>query len=165
MIEQSVLNSIHIENNKENHYLNSRENRSSNSAEYGHNSAGTDCSAEFNRLSGEINLRISIEMDEMMNNVSAQIQRAINNAISSQVLQQIQNAPKAGSGQLTQKGRNPIERPERHPKDHPGQKVSSSSRSEPARTRVCNENTDNAHDKWNYDSCTVILQDLQAETH
>ena len=47
------------ENDEENHYPNSRENRSGNSAEYGHNSAGTDSSAEFNKLSGELNLRIS----------------------------------------------------------------------------------------------------------
>ena len=47
------------ENNGENQYHNSRENRSSNSAEYGHNSAGTDSSAEFNRLSDEPNLNIS----------------------------------------------------------------------------------------------------------
>ena len=56
-------------NNEENHYHNSMENRSSNSAEYRHISAGTDSSAEFNRLSGELNLRISREMDEMMNEV------------------------------------------------------------------------------------------------
>ena len=40
----------------------------------------------------------------MMNNVSVQIQRAINDAISSQVLPQIQNAIMAGSGHVTQKG-------------------------------------------------------------
>ena len=98
-------------NNEESHHPNSRENRSSNSAEYGHNS-----SAEFNRLSGELNLRISREMDEMMNNVSAH-QRVINDAISSQVLPQIQKALKAGSGSLTRKGWNiPTERDRN---DHP----------------------------------------------
>ena len=51
------------ENNGEDSYPNSRENISSDSANYGHNSAGTDSSAEFNRLSGELNLRISREMD------------------------------------------------------------------------------------------------------
>ena len=61
-------------------------NRRSNSANYGDILAGTDSSAEFNRLLGEINLRISREMDEVMNSVSAQIQRAINDAISNQVL-------------------------------------------------------------------------------
>ena len=118
------------ENNDGNHYPNSRESRSSNGAECGHNFAGTDTSAEFNRLSGELNLRISREMDEMKNNVSAQIQRAINDAISSQFLSQIQNAPKARSGPLTQKRWNiPTERPERHPEDHPSQNIRSSFRS------------------------------------
>ena len=42
-------------------------------------------------------------MDEIMNNVSAQIQRVINDAISSQVLPQIQNALKVGSGPLFRK--------------------------------------------------------------
>ena len=63
-------------------FSNTRENRSSNSATYGHNSPGTDSSAEFNRLSGEPNLRISREMDEVMNSVSVQNQRAKNDAIS-----------------------------------------------------------------------------------
>ena len=88
----------------ENQYPNSRENRSSISADYGHKSAGTDSSTEFNILSGNLNLRISREMDEMMNSVSVQIQRAIKDAISSQVLPQIQNALRARSGPLTQKG-------------------------------------------------------------
>ena len=74
------------ENNEEIHYPNSRANRSSNSPEYGHNSAGTDSSAEFNKLSSELNLRISRETDDMMNNVSVQIQRAISDAIGNQVL-------------------------------------------------------------------------------
>ena len=45
--------------------------------------------------------------------VSVQIQRAISDAISNQVLPQIQNVIKAGSGQLTKKAWNvPSERPE-----------------------------------------------------
>ena len=40
-------------------------------------------------------------MDEMMNSVSVKIQRAINDAISNQVLPQIQNAIMAGSGHVT----------------------------------------------------------------
>ena len=52
-------------------------------------------------------------MDEMMNSVSVQIQRAINDAISNQVLPQIQNAIVAGSGHLTRERWNvPAERPE-----------------------------------------------------
>ena len=52
-------------------------------------------------------------MDEMMNSVKVQIQRAINDAISNQVLPQIQNAIVAGSGHMTKRGWNvPDERPE-----------------------------------------------------
>ena len=58
--------------------------------------AGTSSSAEFKRLSSELNSRISREMDEIMNSVSVQIQRPINDAISSQVLPQIQKDFKAG---------------------------------------------------------------------
>ena len=83
--------------NDENLYSNPRENRSNNSAAHGQNSAGTNSSAELNRLSGELNLRISKEKDEIMNSISVQIQRAFNDAISNQVLPQIQNAFKAGS--------------------------------------------------------------------
>ena len=93
-----------------------------------------------------------------MNNVSAQIQSAINDAKSSQVLPKIQIAPKAGSGPLTQKGCNiPTERPERHPEDHPSQKVRSISRSEPVRTRLCDENTDNAQDMVTGDNESPVL--------
>ena len=55
-------------------------------------------------------------MDEMMNSVSVPIQRAINDAISNQVLPQIRNVIKAGSGQLTKNAWNvPSEGPEINP--------------------------------------------------
>ena len=124
--------------------------RSSNSATYGHNSAGTDSSAEFNRLSGELSLRISREIDEVMNSVSAQIhqiQRAINDAISNQVLPQIQNALRGGSGPVTQKGRNvSAEKPERVTEDSSNLKTRSSSKSEPLRNRLHDESADSTHD-------------------
>ena len=102
-----------FENNDENRYLNSRNDGLSPNADYGQNSAGGNSSAEINRLSSELNSRISREMDEMMNSVSVQIQRAINDAISNQVLPQIQNAIVAGSGHLTRERWNvPAERPE-----------------------------------------------------
>ena len=41
------------------------------SAGYGHNSASLDSQAEINRLSSELNSRISREMDDMFNNVSS----------------------------------------------------------------------------------------------
>ena len=51
--------------------------------------------------------------DEMMNSVSVQIQRAINDAISNQVLPQIQSAIVAGSAHGTKKGWDAsVERPE-----------------------------------------------------
>ena len=55
-------------------------------------------------------------MDEMMNSVSVQIQRAINDAISNQVLPQIQNVSLAGLGGVTRKGWDvSAERPEINP--------------------------------------------------
>ena len=51
-----------------------------------------------------------------MSNVNTQIQRAINDAISSQTLPQIQNALRAGSGKMTQNRWNfQVERPEINP--------------------------------------------------
>ena len=77
------------------------------------NSIAGNSSAEINRLSSELNSRISREMDEMMNSVSVQIQRAISDAISTQVLPQIQIAIVAGSGHGTRKGWDvPSERPD-----------------------------------------------------
>ena len=94
----------------------SRNQRFSNSrvnAEFDHNSATGKSSAEINRLSSELNSRISREMDEMMNSVNVQIQRAISDAISTQVLPQIQNVIMAGSGHGNKKGWDlPSERPE-----------------------------------------------------
>ena len=77
------------------------------------NSVTGNSSAEKNRLSSKLNSRISREMDEMMNSVNVQIQRAINDAISTQVLPQIQKVIMAGSGHGTRKGWDvPSERPE-----------------------------------------------------
>ena len=50
------------------------------------NSASIDSQAEINKLSSELNSRISREMDVMMDSVSSQIQRAISDAINNQVL-------------------------------------------------------------------------------
>ena len=77
------------------------------------NSATGNSSAEINRLPSKLKSRISRKMDEMMNSVSIQIQRAISDAISTQVLPQIQNVIMAGSGHGTRKGWDiPSERPE-----------------------------------------------------
>ena len=105
--------SNNLGNDDENMYLKSRVIRSGINADYGQNSASVNSSAEISRLSSELNSRLSREMDEIMNSVSVQVQRAINDAISNQVLPQIQNAIMAGSGHMTKKGWNvPAERPE-----------------------------------------------------
>ena len=101
----------------ENEFPNPGNNGPSPNTELGHNSIRECSSVEINRLSSELNSRISRELDEMMNSVSVQIQRAINEAISSQILPQIQNAVMAGSGQLTKERWNvPAERPEGYSK-------------------------------------------------
>ena len=105
--------SIESENEDENMGRNQRTTNSGINAELDCNSATANSSAEINRLSSELNSRISREMDEMMNSVSVQIQRAISDAKSTQVLPQIQNVIMAGSGLGTRKGWDvPSERPE-----------------------------------------------------
>ena len=99
--------------NEESPDLNTEENRSGNSTDRGQNSTGASSRAEFNKLSGELNLRISREMDEMLNSVSVRIRRAIFDAISNQILPQIKNAFKTGLEQRTQNGwKDPAKRPE-----------------------------------------------------
>ena len=109
---ESAINND-LENDQENPHVNPKVFNSGNSAEFDPNSATANSSAEINRLSNELNSRISRDMDKMRNSVSVQIQRAINDAISNQVLPQNRNAFKAGSGQVTKNGWDiPSERPE-----------------------------------------------------
>ena len=83
----------------------------------------------------------------MMNSVSVQIQRAINDAISSQVLHQIQNAIMAGSGHMTQKGWNvPAEGPETNTEVLRNGKVRNNSKDEFAQNRHNDEPIGNAYD-------------------
>ena len=62
--------------------------------------------SEINRLSGELNQRITQEMNDLMNKISLQIQRAVSEAINEQVLPQIQASLISGFGQIHQKGWN-----------------------------------------------------------
>ena len=102
-----------VENDDENMYLNSGVINPGINADYGRNAASANFSAEIIRLSSELNSRIFKEIDEMMNSVSVEIQRAINDAISNQVLPQFQNTIMAGSGHMTKNEWNvPAERPE-----------------------------------------------------
>ena len=128
--------------------MNPREIRSSKNACLGQNSTSANSSAEINRLSSELNSRISREMDEMMNSVSVQIQRANNDAISSHVLPQIQNAIMAGSGHMTQKGCNvPAEGPETNTEVLRKEKVRNSSKGEFTQNRHNDELIGNAYDR------------------
>ena len=107
--------SNNLGNEDENSYLNSRNVNSGYNADYGQNSVEAISHADINRLSSELNSRISREMDEVMNSVSVLEQIAINDAISNQVLPQIQKDIMAGSGQVTRKGWNvPTGRPGRN---------------------------------------------------
>ena len=106
-------NSNTFGNNGENIYLNHEEMGFSNNAVPGQNSSSGNSGVEINRLSSELNSGLSKEMDKMMNSVNVQIQRAIIDAISTQILPQIQNALRAGSGHTTQnRWRVPAERSE-----------------------------------------------------
>ena len=105
-------------------------------ADYGQNSVGTNSNAEINRLLSELNSRLSRELDGMMSSVNTQIQRAINDAIGSQILPQIQTALYSGSGHLTQNRWNiPSERPEINPEENCSKKTRKNSRNEQFRDR------------------------------
>ena len=75
--ESAVSKSFEID--EENTHMNPKVYTSTSgiSADFDHNSATANSSAEIDRLSSELNSRISREIDEMMNSVSVQIQRAI----------------------------------------------------------------------------------------
>ena len=105
-------------------------------------------SAEINRLSSELNSRISREMDEMMNSVNVQIQKAVCEAISTQVLPQIQNVIMAGSGHGTRKGWDvPSERPELNSEVQRNLNVKNSLRNEQDENQLNNDYPDlNVHD-------------------
>ena len=112
------------------------------------NSVTGNSSAEINRLSSELNSCISREMDEMMNSVNVQIQRAISDAISTQVLPQIQNVIMAGSGHGTKKGWDvPSERPELIPEVQRNLNAKNNLRNEQDENQVNNDYPElNVHD-------------------
>ena len=91
----------------------------------------------------------------MMNSVSIQIQRAMNGAISSQVLPQIQNAIIAGSGQ---KGWNvPAEGPETNTKVLRNEKVRNNSKCELVQNRLSDGPGDSAFDTFvcQFSTCSI----------
>ena len=114
-IHDSVMNN-NLENEGGSSFSNHMNSNARTNAVNGQNSSDVSSQAEINKLSSELNSRKSREKDEMMNSVSVQIQRAINDAISNQVLPQIQNVIFAGSGRVTRKRWDvSTERPEINP--------------------------------------------------
>ena len=137
------------ENGNGNIGRNQRNANSRTTTKYDQNSVTANSSAEINRLSSELNSRISREMDEMMNSVSVQIQRAISDAISTQVLPQIQNVMMTGSGHGTRKGWDvPSERPELNSEVQRSLNAKNNLRNEQEENQLNNEYPDlNVHDK------------------
>ena len=133
---------------EENLFSDHRNSNVRSSADYGQNSADMNSQVEINRLSSELNSRISREMDEMMSNVSSQIQRAINEAINTQVLPQIQNVVMAGSGRETRRGwETSVERPETNSEVQHNPNVKINPRNEQSDTHRNDEfRTRNVHD-------------------
>ena len=120
--ESVIINNL--DEGEENPYSDHRNSNVKSNANYGQNSADMNSQAEINRLSSELNSRISREMDEMMSSVSSQIQRAINEAISTQVLPQIQNVIMAGPGRETRRRwETSVERPEINSEVQPNSNV------------------------------------------
>ena len=117
------------------------------SVDYGQNSEDMSSQTEINKLSSELNSRISREIDEMMSGGSSQIQRAINDAISNQVLPQIQ-VIMAGSGRETRRGWETfVERPEINPEDQRSVNVKTNLRNEHSDDHRHSEITNrNVHD-------------------
>ena len=138
-----------LENNGENRYSATRDLGPGNNAEYGQISTGGNSSAEINKLSSELNSRLSRELDDMMCSVNSQIQRAISDAISNQILPQIQSALSAGSGHSTQSRWNvSSERPEVNSEGLQNNNPKDSSTSKPN----CNRQNDGVVDSNAYDT-------------
>ena len=86
-------------------------------------------------------------MDEMLNSVNTQIQRAISNAINNQILPQTQDALRPESGHVTQnRGNVPVERLEINPEDYRSEKTKNNSRSELIRDCLHDNHTIQGYD-------------------
>ena len=154
---ESIM-SNNLDEREENPYSDHRNSNIRSSADYGQNSADMNSQTEINRLSSELNSRISREMDEMMSNVSSQIQRAMNEAISTQVLPQIQNVIMAGSGRETRRGwETSVERPEINSEVQPNSNVKINPRNERSDSHRNDEFTNrNVHDSL--ENCKSALR-------
>ena len=92
-----------------------------------------------------------------MKSFSVQIQRAINDAISNQILPQIPNAFKARSGQTTQKGWDvPTERPEYDTEDCRDDTIRCNSNNELIHNRPNDDLTEQAYDRYTVKTVSSI---------
>ena len=115
----------------------------------GQNSREVDSSSEIHRLSGELNQRITQEMNDLMSSVSSQIQRAISEASNEQVLPQIQTTQWSAPGQVpNRRWEVPDRRPQCRYEVALNRKFRSSSRDELPRDFSRNEDLENTHYKW-----------------
>ena len=119
----------------------------------GQESREVDSSSEINRLSAELNPRISHDMNDLMSSVSSQIQRAITEAINEQVLPQIQATLTSRPGQVPNSRWEGLDRrPECRSEEALNLRFRSSSRDEPPRDLNRNEGLENTH----YNFCFVF---------
>ena len=81
----------------------SREAEFGSCAQNNHSVREFDTDSEFNRLSGELNQRISQEMGDYMSSVSSQIRKAIKEAINDRILAQVQATLRSGQGQIPER--------------------------------------------------------------
>ena len=72
-------------------------------AQNGQSLRESDSNRDFNKLSGELNKIITQEMEDFMSSVSSHIQRAVNEAISDQILPQIQATLRSGQGRMPER--------------------------------------------------------------
>ena len=142
--ESSSYNAL--TNHDSNSHSNSRENEIKGFAGNGHNSREAVSNSEINRLSGELNQRITQGMNDLMSRVSSQIKNVISEAINEQVLPQIEASLRFGQGQMPRKGLNvPAERPECRPEKTFNRKIKSSSRDEFPRSLIMGDDDEDTH--------------------
>ena len=115
----------------------------------GHSSKEADSGGEFNRLSGVLNQRITMEMSDITSTVSSQIQRAINVSISVQILPQIQSTLKFGHGHMPERRwEDPVRRLECRSEEALDRRFKSDSRDECYRFPNRNEVLQSTHDTF-----------------
>ena len=129
-------------------------------AQNGHNSREEDSDSELNRLSGELNQRITREMSDFMSSVSSQIQRAISESISDQILPQIQASLRAGQGHVPERRWEvPAKRQVDRSEECLNSRHRSSSRSDCQRTSDRNEDSESRHDSHD----NILLKKIKQE--